>query len=92
MRPGLLRPPPPTGPTPDWTVIVDDITTQRLRTCTLCGGPIATFTAESWSNGVVVAAVLLCPACQRRDPQRMAVFAKMELRYDPGRTPDQEVP
>jgi hypothetical protein len=55
--------------------------TQRLRTCTLCGGPIATFTAEAWSNGTVTAAVLLCPACQRRDPQRTAVVATMEARY-----------
>jgi hypothetical protein len=82
MVPVLLRPPPPASPLPaDLTVIYDDVATQRLRTCTGCGGPIDTFTLESWSNGRVVAAVMLCPACQRRDPQREAVFAKLEHRY-----------
>jgi hypothetical protein len=64
-------------------VLLDDVATQRLRTCTLCGGPLDVFTLESWSNGRVVAAVLLCPACQRRDPQRTAVFALLERRYTP---------
>jgi hypothetical protein len=83
MVPALFRPRPPASPTPDWTVLVDDVATQRLRTCTLCGGEVTTFTLESWSNSRVVAAVMLCPACQRRDPQRTAVFATLERRYTP---------
>ena len=77
----LIRLRPPARPASDWTVLVDDVSTQRLRTCTLCGGGVATFTLESWTNGQVVAAVLLCPACQRRDPLRTAVFTKLEARY-----------
>jgi hypothetical protein len=51
-------------PTPDWTVLIDDIATQRLRTCTLCGGQVEQFAVDSWSNGTVLAAVVLCPPCQ----------------------------
>jgi hypothetical protein len=72
-------------------VIYDDITTQRLRTCTLCGGPIATFTLESWTNGRVVAAVMLCPPCQRRDPTRAAVRGLLEERYHQHATADSAV-
>ena len=82
-EPGLVRPPPMASPKPDLTVMYDDVATQRLRTCTLCGGRVETFTLESWINGQVVVAVLLCPACQQRDPQRVAVFAKLEARYGP---------
>jgi hypothetical protein len=70
-------------PTPDWTVLIDDIATQRLRTCTLCGGQVEQFAVDSWSNGTVLAAVVLCPPCQRRDPQRVTVKALLEHRYHP---------
>ena len=70
---------------PDWTVVLDDVACRRAQTCSLCGSPLDVFTLETWANGMVTAAVLLCPPCQRADPQREVVFAKMEARYAPGR-------
>jgi len=70
---------------PDWTAVLDDVACRRMQTCTLCGTHLDVFTLETWANGLVTAAVLLCPPCQRADPKREAVFAKLEARYDPGR-------
>ena len=70
-------------PTPDWTVIIDDMVTQRTHICTLCGGEVTQFAADYWSNGTVAALVMLCPPCQRRDPQRVTVKALLEHRYHP---------
>jgi len=75
-------------PRPDWTILLDDMATQRVRTCTLCGSPLDQLSLESWSNGTVVAAVVLCPLCRQRDAQRPAVRAVLERRY--GRATDTE--
>jgi len=83
---GLVRPPLPARPKSDWTVLTDDVACHRVRTCTLCGTRLDHFTLESWSNGGVVAAVLLCPSCRRGDPAGAAVCAKLERRYAPERS------
>ena len=65
----------------DWTVVLDDLATKRLRTCTLCGGEVPEVALDAWSNGRVTVAVALCPRCQRRDSQRTDVQAVLVQRY-----------
>jgi len=82
-----VRLPPSMAPQPrgDWTVLLDDAGTRRMRTCTLCGNPVVEMELTSWTNGVVTVAVMLCPLCQRRDPGRDQVDALLCTRYHQNR-------
>jgi hypothetical protein len=73
---------------PDGTVLIDDIATQRVHTCTLCGGPVEQCAVDSWSNGTILAAVVLCPRCRRHDPQGVAVCVLLEARYPRATRPE----
>jgi len=85
----LWYPPPPPRPRPyDWLVVLDDIACHRVQRCTLCSGPLELFEVDAWSNGTVVATVVLCERCKGREEQREAVAALLEVRYQKRRETD----
>jgi hypothetical protein len=62
----------------DWLTVLDDVACHRVQHCTLCHGPLGLVDVYAWSNGVVVATVLLCQRCTDRRP---AVTRMLERRY-----------
>jgi hypothetical protein len=63
-------------------VVIDDIACQRIQRCTLCHELAGLVDIDAWSNGAVVATVVLCQACKH---QKDAVQTLLEDRYRPHR-------
>jgi hypothetical protein len=66
----------------DWTVPLDDGLTERLRTCTACGGGQGLYGRwEIWLGTTRALAIMLCDRCLRADPARQRLTALLERRY-----------
>jgi hypothetical protein len=66
----------------DWLAAWDDLLCQRLRTCTVCGGPGPEASVGVWDlAGGGSVAFMACVRCQPRPDRHAALRTTLEARY-----------
>jgi hypothetical protein len=64
----------------DWTVAVDDLLTQRLCCCTVCGRRLTRYWGV-WEECGLLVGYMLCDRCHVTDKTQHSLRAVMQQRY-----------